>query len=200
MRRTLNPLPASVNVPASAFKGRHIATVPAPPVTVFYHASGDLTNDAYPEVLFTGLTYRGFGVGGTTVDAPIYAFSTTATGTTRLSPLTLLGATAVAGTSTPRIMDLNRDGRNDFFYLGHNESPAVPTASERFLQNANGTFTRQFIAGPKLEGHNSGTGDFNGDGYVDIVSSAYRTEQDFYASVLTSAAVEGLPPDGGGRT
>lgn len=200
VRRTLNPLPASVNVPASAFKGRHIATVPAPPVTVFYHASGDLTNDTYPEVLFTGWTYRGFGVGGTTVDAPIYAFSTTATGTTRLSPLTLLGATAVAGTSTPRIMDLNRDGRNDFFYLGHNESPAVPTPSERFLQNANGTFTRQFIAGPKLEGHNSGTGDFNGDGYVDIVSAAYRTEQDFYASALTSAAVEGLPPDGSGRT
>ncbi len=200
VQRTLNPLPASVNIPASAFKGRHVATVAAPPTTVFYQASGDLTNDGYPEVLFTGWRYSGFGVGGATVDAPLFAFSTNATGTTVVSPQTLLGTATVAGTSTPRIMDLNRDGRTDFFYLGHNESPALPTSSERFLQNANGTFTRSPIAGPKLEGHNSGTGDFNGDGFIDVISAAYRTEQDYYASVLTSAAVEGLPPDGGGRS
>jgi hypothetical protein len=196
VQRTLNPLPGSVNIPAAAFKGTHLGTIVAPPTTVFYSAAGDLTNDGYPEVLFTGWTFRGFDAVGEAAAAPVFLFSTNATGAVALDPQRVLGTSGVAGTSTPRILDLNRDGRNDFFYLGHNESPAFPTRSERFMQNADGTFARLAIAGPKLEGHNSNVGDFNGDGFIDVLSSSYRTEDNFFASQINATTVDGIPPGG----
>ena len=195
-QRTLNPLPSSVNIPASYFRGTHIGTQTAPNfASVQYFASGDLNGDGYPEVIVTGWSFRGFDIGGDPAPSPLYLFSTNVQGTSILDPLRVLGVDSVAGTSTPRILDINRDGRNDFLYLGHNESPLAPTRSERFLQNANGTFSVAPIAGPKLEGHNSNVGDFNGDGYVDIITSSYRTEDGYWANKINPTTVTGMPPD-----
>ena len=193
VQTTLNPLPASVNIPASAFKGSHLGTIVAPPTTVFYSAAGDLTNDGYPEVLFTGWTYQGFDFTGTPPTAPIFLFSTHAGGVTTLNPQQILGTSGNPGTSTPRILDLDRDGRNDFLTLGHNESPLVPTPSERFLQRADGSFARAAF-GPKQEAHNSNVGDYNGDGFPDTLASSYRTEDSFFAALINSGTVDGIPP------
>jgi hypothetical protein len=195
VQTTLNPLPASVNIPANAFTGVHLGTTVAPITTAFYSATGDLNNDGYPEVLFTGWTFRGFGASGTPPAAPVLAFSTNATGAATLDPQRTLGIASVAGTATPRILDLNRDGRNDFMVLGHNESPLVPTVSERLLQNADGTFTHASITGPRQESHNSNVGDYDGDGYPDLLASSYRTEDGYFAALINRSTVDSIPPE-----
>lgn len=193
VQTVLNPLPASVNIPANAFKGTHLGTVTAPPVMIFYSAAGDLTNDGYPEVLFTGWTFQGFDFAGTPPAAPLFLFSTNASGVTTLNPLQVLGTSGSLGTSTPRILDLDRDGRNDVLMLGHNESPLVPTPSERLLQRPDRTFTRSAF-GPKQEAHNSNIGDYNGDGFPDTLASSYRTEDNYFVSLVHSGTVDGIPP------
>jgi hypothetical protein len=187
VQQTLNPLPDSVLIPAATFNQQFVGYVNEDiGSNVYYAASGDLTGDGFPEIAMTGWSFRGFDATGTPPAAPLLLFSTTATGTTQISASSLLGISTVAGTTQPRIMDLNKDGRNDFFYLGHNESPFVPTVSEVLLQNANHSFSRSTLAGPKVESHNSSYGDFNGDGYVDFVSSTYGTESNFYAAKYAS--------------
>ena len=192
VQQTLNPLPDSVLIPSSLFSGSLVGYVDFDTTNfILYSGVGDLTGDRFPEVMFTGWSYRGWDATGTPPPTPILLMSTSATGVTQIDPLTLLGTAEVAGTTQPRILDLNNDGRNDFFYLGHNESPFVPTLSEVFLQTAGGTFTRSALAGPKQESHNSNLGDFNGDGFVDVVASSYGSEEGFYAAELAS----GVLPD-----
>ncbi len=188
--RTLNPLPNTVNIPAATFAGKHLGTLPAPtPTVVMYSQAGDLTGDGYPEIAMTGWTFRAWDSTGEPPPAPITVVSTSAAGATFLDPVALLGTGTVAGTTNPYIVDLNNDGRNDFFYIGHNESPLVPTMSERFIQQPSGGFVRSTIAGPKVEAHNSGLGDFNGDGFIDVVASTYATDPAFYAAELANGTL-----------
>jgi len=98
---------------------------------------------------------------------------------------TLLGVSNLPGTTSPRILDLDKNGLNDFVYLGHNESPFTPTISQEFLQMSPGTFSRTTLPGPKIDSHNSNVGNFNGDGYP------YRRKREDDLSQLTHMILNG---------
>ena len=190
VQKTLNPLPASVLIPSSAFTGSLISLIPTPGIgangvtaeVVFNWSgtSGDLTNDGYPEVAISGQSVRPPDATGPPPATPLYVFSTNATGTVQLDPQLLLGVSSLPGASSLRILDLDKNGLNDFVYLGFNESPLTPTISQEFLQTAPGTFSIVTLPGPKVASHNSNVGDFNGDGYPDIVASTYMTDGTYF--------------------
>jgi hypothetical protein len=179
--KTLNPLPASVLIPSPAFTASLISLVPTPANApdsglqfIRFGTSGDLTNDGYPEVVISGWSFRGWDATGTPVATPLYLFSTNATGTI------LLGISSLPGTTSPRILDLDRNGLNDFVYLGHNESPFTPTISQAFLQTSPWQFSPTTLPGPKIASHNSNVCDFNQDGFPDIVASTYVTDGTYF--------------------
>jgi len=192
VQKTLNPLPASVLIPSSAFTGSLISLIPAPGTGadgitaevhfIWYGTSGDLTNDGNPEVAISGWSVRpGFtNATGAPPATPLYIFSTNATGTVQLDPQPVFGISSLPGTTSPRILDLDKNGLNDFVYLGYNESPFVPTISQAFLQTSPGTFSTTTLPGPKIDSHNSNVGDFNGDGYPDTVASTYMTDGTYF--------------------
>ncbi len=115
VQTTLNSLPNSVLIPNSGFTGSLISLVPriGEYGFVWYATSGDLTNDGYPEVAISGWSFRGFNATGTPPETPLYILSTNATGTVRLNPQTLLGLSSLPGTTSPRILDLDKNGLND---------------------------------------------------------------------------------------
>jgi hypothetical protein len=192
VQKTLNPLPNSVLIPRSAFSGSLISLIPAPGtgadgVTaevnfVWSGTSGDLTNDGYPEVAISGWSIRpGFNnATGTPLPTPLYVFSTNAAGTVQLDPQPLFGISSLPGTNAHRILDLDKNGLNDFIYLGYNESPFTATISQEFLQTTPGAFFTVTLPGPKVASHNSNVGDFNGDGYPDIIASTYMTDGTYF--------------------
>ena len=194
VQKTLNPLPASVLIPSSAFTGSLISIIPAPGTGVdgvtaevnfvWYGTSGDLTNDGYPEVAISGWSVRNGSAfnnaPGAPPTTPLYVLSTNASGTVQLDPQPLFGLSSLPGTTSPRILDLDKNGLNDFVYLGHNESPFTPTISQEFLQRAPGSFSTFTLPGPKIASHNSNVGDFNGDSYPDIVASTYMTDGTYF--------------------
>ncbi len=147
---------------------------------IWFGTSGDLTNDGYPEVAISGWSFRGWNATGTPPNTPLHVFSTNPSGAVQLNPQTLLGVSSLPGTSSLRILDLDKNGLNDFVYLGYNESPFTPTISQAFLQTSPGTFSTITLSGPKVESHNSNVGNFNGDGYPDIVASTYGTDSTYF--------------------
>ena len=186
VQKTLNPLPNSILIPSTSFTGTFIGSTKAPVGAgsqnvgyIWFGISGDLTNDLYPEIILTGWSFQP-NPPTQAAPTPLYLFSTSRTGVTQISANSLLGVSQLPGTSTPRILDINNDGRNDFMYFGHNEAPLMPTISETFIQAPNGTFVESRIPGPKMASHNSNPGDFNGDGYLDFVASSYATDGSYF--------------------
>ena len=116
VQKTLNPLPASVLIPSSAFTGSLISLIPfveGPPWFIWFGTSGDLTNDGYPEVAISGWSFRGRNATGTPPNTPLHVFSTNPSGAVQLNPQTLLGVSSLPGTSSLRILDLDKNGLND---------------------------------------------------------------------------------------
>lgn len=189
VQRTLNPLPDSVLIPAASFTNTLIGYVDRSfGNVVLYSAAGDLNRDGYPEIVFTGWDSSSFNTTatGTAPAAPLVLLSTNASGVTVLNPVAMLGGSTIAGTTQPRILDLNNDNRGDFFYLGHNEAPFTPTISETFLQQANGAFARTTAAIPKFTSHNSSADHFDSDGYIDLIASCYQIDPDYLAPLIAS--------------
>ena len=83
----------------------------------YYPSAGDLNNDGYPELVYTGwhYAYQGMSATSTPPTSPIWMFSTNNTTTTRIDPTTIIGTNVTYGTTEPRIFDLNRDGKTIFF-------------------------------------------------------------------------------------
>lgn len=198
---TLNPLPNSILIPSARFAGKYIGTLPSDLnqaqniAYIWFGTSGDLTNDGNPEVIFSGWSFRGWNPKDIPPDTPLVLFSTGSESTRLVDPVTFFGINSLPGTATPTIMDLDRNGRNDFFFLGHNESPFYPTESLAFLQQTDGTFKRLQIAGPKVTVHNDGIGDFNKDGFPDLVASAVITDKTYLNPAFFNY---GGPEAGGG--
>lgn len=188
VQKTLNPLPNSILIPVSGFTGKYVGSTRSPIQKtipdvghVWYGVAGDLNNDGYPEVLFSGQSVEPFQIEPKVpYPTPIFLFSTSSNGVTVLDPVKVLGINETAGTSTPRIVDINNDGRNDFMYFGFNEHPFYPTISQTSIQQSDGSFKQTTIPGPRVSSHNSDGGDFNGDGYIDFVLSSYMTDGTFF--------------------
>lgn len=182
----LNPLPDTARFSAALFQGSYAGTWPQG-LSVAYVGVGDLTGDSGPEVVFSGWGGGWTGPGDTTVSSPIVVLSIRASGAELLDSAALLGESTMEGTTNPRILDLDNDGRGDFFYLGYNEGPWGPMRSKSFLQQEDGSFEiRELERWEDYVSHNSGLGDFNGDGFVDVVASTgafatpeYTAQPDF---------------------
>ncbi|HSH89748.1 MAG TPA: FG-GAP-like repeat-containing protein [Ramlibacter sp.] len=172
---TLNPLPSSILLPGSRFTG----TLVGPFLTgaaytsfpVVFGASGDLTNDGFPEILITGWGGDDGHNDGIVVDSQIFLFSAGAAGTVMVDPMQVLGLASQNGTSNPRILDLDLNGLNDFLYLSFNEHPFATGISEAVMQVSPGVFVRKTLAGPNIGSHNSAVGDLNADGYPDLIAA-----------------------------
>lgn len=184
--KVLNPLPSTVTIQASTFTSSLVSMVSGNiwNFLSYYPSAGDLNNDGYPELVYTGwhYAYQGMSATSTPPTSPIWMFSTNNTTTTRIDPTTIIGTNVTYGTTEPRIFDLNRDGKNDFFYLAHNESPVVGRPSEVFLQTTSGNFIASTLAGPGIASHNSNIGDFNRDGYPDIIASTYAVNSGYFST------------------
>ena len=181
---TLNPIPTTAAWDASKFTVSYIGSANTPGIDaatgrqiahILYSSFGDLTGDGWPEIVISGWSYRsGFGsTPGTPPNVPITMISTSAAGATQISAASLLGVAASQGTALIRIADFNGDGKNDLFIAGHNESPFTPVPSTLFSWTASGFSNRttSFLT-TSHEGYN---GDFNGDGIMDVVASAYHS-------------------------
>lgn len=189
---TLNPLPDSILIPASGFKGTLIAAIVPDPTlsqgSVMFSASGDLSGDGYPEMVVTG--WGGDDPTHQLLYSPVYLFSTNSSGASMLDPMQLLGVSSIPGTSTPRILDLDNNGLNDFFYLAYNETRTQFPASndfaheysQIFLQTAPGHFVVSNMTAGKTLSHNSSLGDFNFDGYADIIAAGGGMEIGYFDS------------------
>ena len=192
VQKTLNPLPASVLIPSSAFTGSLVSLIPRPGTTadgvttkdsfIWFWSSGDLTNDGYPEVAISGwsIPVGANNATGTPAATPLYVFSTNATGTVQLDAQHLFGISSVPGTTSPRILDLDKNGLNDLIYLGHNEFPFSPSLSQEFLQRTPGNFSTVSLPGPNVNAYDWNVGEFNGDGYPDIIASNFNTDGSYF--------------------
>jgi hypothetical protein len=186
VQTTLNPLPPSVLIPSARFTGSLIVvTSDVPHTFVLFGTSGDLTGDGFPEVVITGWSAPpALDPTGPPPAAPLRVFSTTPIGVVPVDALGLLGVSTLPGTSTPRILDLDGNGLEDFLYLGFNEfpftNPFATTISQAFRQTAPGQFSTVTLAGPTITSHNSNVGDFDGDGRPDVVASTFGTDGTFF--------------------
>jgi len=86
----------------------------------------------------------------------------------------------VPGTTSPRILDLDKNGLNDLIYLGHNEFPFSPSLSQEFLQRTPGKFSTVILPGPNVNAYDWNVGEFNGDGYPDIIASNFNTDGSYF--------------------
>jgi len=157
-------------------------------LAVFFSASGDLTNDGYPEIVIAG--WNGDDATHKLLYRPIFVVSTNSSGASMLDPAKLLGISSIPGTSTPRILDIDKNGLNDFFYLAYNEArTGYPGSndfaheySQVFLQTAPGQFVVSNMTAGKTLSHNSNLGDFNFDGYTDIIAAGGGMELGYFNS------------------
>ena len=184
---TLNPIPTTAAWDGSRFTVSYIGRVsnPARDTTynldighILYSSFGDITGDGWPEIIIAGWTFRPAAGGqmnapGTALPMPINVISTSGSGAAMISSAQLFGTATTAGLSNIRIADFNRDGRNDVYFIGHNEAPFTVVPSTLYTWTPGG-FTPQ--SGSFLTtSHEAFNGDFNGDGLMDVVTSAYHT-------------------------
>ncbi|HSH90322.1 MAG TPA: FG-GAP-like repeat-containing protein, partial [Ramlibacter sp.] len=199
---TLNPLPDSVLISSARFTASLVAVI-TPDETlntspVWFGASGDLTGDGYPEVMLTGW---GSYAGPASPAQPVYLLSTHASGTTVIDAADYLGLGSITGTSAPRIADLDNNGLGDFFFLPYGENPFDPQTPYVVRQVAPGEFETVAIAGPDMISHSSTEGDFNGDGFLDLIAVGARMDMGYFpGAFFESAALLYLGDGQGGFT
>jgi hypothetical protein len=175
---TINPLPDSILLNSSLFTVTEITRVKDEYPTVWYYGQGDTDGDSYPEIYISGWTAFGPDENGLPPKAIFEAFEAQPEGTVSLSTTNMFGRNTTDGTAFIRVEDFDLDGRNDVLVAGHNEIPFVNTENILYINDGDGTFTARSF-GPFMTNHDGNLGDFNQDGYPDLIAAAYTVDLDF---------------------
>ncbi len=150
---------------------------------------GDVNNDSYDDVLIGDIIwYNGVDYVGRVA---VYAGSATGIATTTL--LASIEGTdpgADFGNAAAPVGDVNSDGYDDFIVSDSNYSAASGTGRIRlYYGGASGPDTTADWSVEAVENEQMGwtldTGDFNGDGYIDIIAGAGNEDEieAFYGSI-----------------
>ncbi len=178
---TMNPMPSSVLLDPNDFSvseiNHIIKSTAEDTATILYHGVGDSDLDGDPEIIISGWTFRGWNAVDVPPDAELYMFEAEADQTNYIPVDSALGISSTAGTAFIRIGDFTADGLPDVLMLGHNEDPPFPT--ENVLHTNTGSGFSSTVFGPKMTAHEGNIGDFNHDGYLDFIASAYQLDLSF---------------------
>jgi hypothetical protein len=178
---TMNPMPSSVLLDPDYFSvseiNHIIKSTAENTATILYHGAGDTDLDGDPEIIISGWTFRGGNPLDVPPDAELYMFEAEADQTNFISVESALGISSTAGTGFIRINDFTGDDLPDVLMLGHNEIPPEPT--ENVLLANTGSGFSGTVFGPKMTAHEGNTGDFDDDGYLDFIASAYQLDLSF---------------------
>jgi hypothetical protein len=122
-----------------------------------WHQWRSETNDGYPEVV---LPMALFSFNPTFQGPPVRCTCSRPTPPGRSSsiPSSCLVTGSVPEVGSTYILNLDRNGLNDFIYLGTRENPMIPTISQEFLQTGPSTFAIVTLPGPQVDSHNSNVG------------------------------------------
>lgn len=167
---TLNPMPQSVNIDPDFFTVSEIFHHSVPNAVITYHGAGDTDQDGHPELYISGWSWRGWNADPPPPPSELTIFEANADDTVVLSP-ELLGTTTTPGTTFLRVDDFDGDTRPDVLITGHNESPFAMTPNTIYL-NRGDHFEPRNIS-PAMAMHEGYLGDFDLDGDVDFIASAY---------------------------
>ena len=136
-----------------------------------------MDDNGFPEIFIGGWSAA---FCGESVDEPgkvqLLTFEALDSGTVMLESEAKLGIKETAGTAFIKVKDMNLNGKNDLFIVGHNECPRK--AVENYLfKFEDDKYVKKLIE-PKLAMHEGDLGDFNNDGYPDLIAAANEVDVD----------------------
>lgn len=177
----LNPLPESVLLSSDFFTVSeldHVQTAYPLAEAPIYHGTGDTDGDGNPEIYISGWVQQGDLGGESTASATVpmqmYALEAEPEATVILTTSAIFGREDSDGTAFIRVADFNRDGLDDIIVMGHNEAPFIPTPNILYTNTGSGFTARE--VGIRVTMHEGSLGDFNNDGYPDIIGAAYFSD------------------------
>ncbi|MCJ8322049.1 MAG: FG-GAP-like repeat-containing protein [Colwellia sp.] len=176
----INKLPDSVLLKSSDFTVSEIAkfedtTYDLAPI--LFSGSGDTDGNGAPEIFIGGWSAEFCGESANEPGkVQLLIFEALDSGTVMLDSETKLGIKETGGTAFITVKDMDLNGTKDLFIVGHNECPTK--AVENYLfKFEDGKYVKTLIE-PNLAMHEGDLGDFNNDGYPDLIGSAFNIDVD----------------------
>ena len=177
---TINPLPSSVLLDTSNFSVSKISSTNKHTAgsIVWYYGQGDTDGDGDVEIYMSGWSSVGPDENGLPPEALFEAFEARPEATVHLSTTEMFGRDTTNGTAFIRVADFDVDGLSDVVVMGHNESPWVETEHVLYRNEGSGAFAASYMT-PYFAAHEASLGDFNQDGFVDIIATGAKVDWDF---------------------
>ena len=177
---TINPLPNSVLLDTSNFTVSKISATNKHTAgsIVWYYGQGDTDADGDVEIYMSGWSSVGPDENGLPPEALFEAFEARPEATVHLSTTEMFGRDTTNGTAFIRVADFDVDGLSDVVVMGHNESPWVETEHVLYRNEGSGAFAASYMT-PYFAAHEASLGDFNQDGFADIIATGAEVDWDF---------------------
>jgi len=177
---TINPLPSSVLLDTSNFSVSKISSTNKHTAgsIVWYYGQGDTDGDGDVEIYMSGWSSVGPDESGLPPKALFEAFEARPEATVHLSTAEIFGRDTTDGTAFIRVADFDEDGLTDVLVMGHNESPWVKTEHVLYRNEGSGAFSNSYVT-PYFAAHEASLGDFDRDGFTDIIATGANVDWDF---------------------